>query len=87
MYIHLISSSAWRLRDFQVYVSDQHPPISSGRDLRQEDMCGRYEGTPPTSSTVKVFCQGTPRGTHVYITVPYTDYLVVCEVEVFGEGK
>ena len=75
-----------RLKDFRVLISDTGFPVSSSQlDTDQFQLCGQYPGIPPASVKSRVKCPwGGITGRYVYITLPRTDYLTMCEVLVYG---
>ena len=52
-----------------------------------ENTCGFYEGPAQTGDRIVVYCTFSARGSYVLLTIlspaGETDYLTVCEVQVF----
>ena len=67
-------------------VSDQAPPVASPDQFLTADFqeCGRFSGTPDIAT---VNCTEPVRGRYVYIYLPRTDVLTLCEVEVYQYSK
>ena len=77
-----------RLSDFIVSVSDVAPPAQT-RPLDEVfyPTCYRHAGHPGAGETITVYCDPAPIwGRYVYISLPVSDELALCEVQVY-EGK
>ena len=77
------------MANFIVDASDIKPPIPSGNNLDHRGFrrCGQYEGTPPASAPAVVNCGEDAIGRYVYIYVPATGTVQLCEAEVYGSRK
>ena len=69
--------------------SDFRPPAPSGYNLDHEGYrrCGQWNGQPPLSSANLMKCDEDAIGRYVYIYIPHTEYLTICEAEVYGLRK
>ena len=61
------------------------PPVTAVDDLDGYARCGQYGGTPPEVSTID--CTAGAIGRYLYVYLPASNYLTLCEVEVYGERK
>ena len=75
------------MKNFAVRLTDQQPTAGKTYVFEKNvkyPLCGRWSGTPPHSSDIRVRCTGNVSGRYVVIHVPGTTPVQVCEVEVFG---
>ena len=77
--------SVERLSDFIVAISDINPPPGNVNDLDGYTRCGQFSGFPDPKGTV--YCPADMEGRLVYVYLPETNYLALCEVEVYGTRK
>ena len=61
------------------------PPVNSVMSLDDYARCGQYEGTPTEVSTID--CTAGTIGRYLYVYLPSSNSLTLCEVEVYGERK
>jgi len=62
-------------------------PLESTPTLLQYVLCGQYPGTVPAGATVSLCCQcNPPPSRYVIVQFPITDYLTICELEVYAPG-
>ena len=74
-----------RLANYIVSVALDPPPVNDVSDLDGYARCGQYQGTPPSISSV--VCAAGTIGRYLYVYLPSTNYLTLCEVVVFGRSK
>ena len=81
--------TAQRLKDFRVVASDFKPPAPSGYNLEHEGYreCGRWKGIPAAGKVATLKCDEKAIGRYVYIFIPGTEYLTICEAEIYGLRK
>ena len=82
--------SADRLANFIVFATNSEPQTGSSLAEVQSDgynECGQYSGTPPGGQFVTVTCDSGSIGQYVFIYLPTSNYLTICEVEVYHTGK
>ena len=74
------------MTNFTVSVSNIRPPIPSGYNLDYSGfrLCGQYPGQPAAGRPAEVSCASEAIGRYVYVYVDEVNYLILCEVEVFG---
>ena len=83
-FIHACNStSVERLDNYIVVVSMDKPSVTTATGLDDYARCGQYEGTPSEVSTID--CTPGTIGRYVYVYLPSSNYLTLCEVEVYGE--
>ena len=77
-----------RLSNFCVLISDVGFPVNSSMlNTDQFHLCGQFPGIPPAAVKSRVKCPwGGIMGRYVYITLPRTGVLTLCEVQIYG-GK
>ena len=78
--------SAENFTNFSATVSNEAYPVSYDQ-LKQTTFstCGQHDGRVPPALFGRVTCSPNPiRGRYVYITLPDTSPLVLCEVRVLG---
>ena len=46
--------------------------------------CAYYQGAVGKGQTIEIYCTKEVRGRYVYVMLRGSDYLTLCEVEVFG---
>ena len=76
------------LANFIVGVTDMCPSITSPRDLSTTDydVCATRVDPIPMSTTMTFRCESTDVfGRYVFVLRKDSDYLIMCEVEVYGE--
>ena len=81
--------AAQRLKDFRVALSDIKPPVSSGFNLDHLGYrrCGQYGGTPDAAKPARLDCKEDAVGRYLFVYLPGTEYLTICEVEAYGLSK
>jgi len=50
-------------------------------------ICGAFEGKVAAGATAEITCKPGLVGRYVIVQLKETEYLTLCEVEVFGSGK
>ena len=74
-----------RLADYIVAVTTEEPPVNALMNLDDYARCGQYEGTPAEVSNID--CIAGTIGRYLYVYLPSTNYLTLCEVQIYGERK
>ena len=74
-----------RLSDFRVLISNTSFPVNSSQ-LATEPfrLCGQFPGIPLAAAISRLKCPGAIIGRYVYITLPGSEALTLCEVQLFG---
>lgn len=69
--------------------SDFEPPASSGYNFDHIGYreCGQFSGTPTAGMPTEIECDELSVGRYVYVWIPSTQYMTLCEVEIFGTRK
>ena len=81
--------AAERLTGVAVKASDIRPPIENSQELDEEEflLCGRHTAHTSGGQIIKIYCKPDTDGRYVYVHLPGTNYLSLCEVEIYGVGK
>ena len=87
--MHLCFHSAERLTGVTVKVSDRTPPVKNPKDLDGSgySLCAKYSAKPKAGQIINMKCRANAAGRYVYVYIPTTNYLTICEVEVYGDRK
>ena len=80
--------SADRSKDFVVVASDLAPPVPYETNLEtwHYRRCNQYKGIPPPQP-LTVECLDGAIGRYVYVYLPHSQRLVICEFRVYGIRK
>ena len=74
-----------RLHDFQVGVSENSPNDITPA-VTNYPLCATYSG--PAGAVTDISCIAPVDGRYVIVQISgYTEYLTICELQVFGVGK
>ena len=78
-----------RLTGVTVKASDSRPPIKNILDLERDDylLCGSRTAETKPAEIVKITCKSGADGRYVYVYLPGTNFLTMCEVKLYGDGK
>ena len=81
--------SAARLAGVIVKASDNRPPVKNVQELDERDFlfCGSRTTTNTPAERIKITCKSGADGRYVYVYLAGTNYLTLCEVEIYGDGK
>jgi len=75
-----------RCDNFIVGLTNVSPAISAPT-LYNYIVCGQYPGVVTNGTTISLYCQDNlPPFRYLVLQLPYTGYLVACEVEVLVRG-
>ena len=79
--------SDFRLTDFDVWVSNEAPPLPATIDKRYRK-CHHRAGMVGPGVTDQVNCDHIVSGRYVYVSLPGNGVLLtICELEVFGKAS
>ena len=81
--------AADRLTGVTAKVSSKRPPLQNAYSLNLEpfQLCGQYTAKTKPGEIITMDCKADVIGRYVYVYIPKTNFLTICEVEVYGEGK
>ena len=87
--MHICFHLAERLTGVTVKVSDRTPPVKTPKDLDGSgySLCAKYSAKPKAGQIINMKCRANAAGRYVYVYIPTTNYLTICEVEVYGDRK
>jgi len=84
---NMLLYSAYRSNNFIVGLTNVSPVVSTPT-LWNYTLCGQYPGAVPAGATVSLYCPyNLPPFRYVIVQFPVTDYMNICELEVFAPGK
>ena len=85
----LFLTTVTRTKDYIVQLSDFRPPLPSPYNLDHQGYryCGQYEGTPLAGEKTYLECNAEAIGRYLYIRLPNSDYMTICEVFAYGLRK
>ena len=77
------------LYNVNILASDIAPPPGHGTDLLKPAyrLCARYNGYRPQGRFVNAKCDSTAIGRYVYVFIPTSKYMTICEISVLGTCK
>ena len=78
------------MSNYIVVATDIRPPTGAGYNLDHTGYrrCGQYDGQPPMGMASYLECDNPNAiGRYVYVYLPTTTSLIMCEFEVFGVKK
>jgi len=73
---------AQRLSNFYILITDSNPTLK-GPVYSESYLCAYYTCSPPVNSTVSIKCAESSCGRYLVIQLEETNYLTLCEVQVF----
>ena len=72
-------------------LSDNRPPVKSGYDLDYEGLgyrkCGAFPGAAMAGMPNRLDCADGAIGQYLYVYLPVSDYITICEAEAYGTRK
>ena len=85
----IIFHEANRLTGITVKATNIRPPIKNVQDLGRDDflICGNHTAVTKPAELVTITCEPDADGRYVYVYLLDTNYLAMCEVEIYGLGK
>jgi len=74
-----------RLADFVVGVSNLSPEQRAPK-VGSYPVCATFNGAPTKQEPITLTCKGAPTGRYIVVQLLNTNYLEICELEVFSSG-
>ena len=67
--------------------SNVRPPIKNPNELQSSkfSLCGNHAAVTKAGEIIDIVCKKDVQGRYVYVYLPSTNFLTICEVEVYGE--
>ena len=74
------------MRNLRAAVTMKNPPANAGYDCDHTGyhQCGAYPGVPRQGDPNEIICADEVIGRYVYLYLAATNYVQLCEVEVYG---